>query len=676
MKIINLHNLIVVVLLNFLLSPAIQAAQPAKFYSALNPNDTYFSLQTRLQQIKAPEAWEIIKESPNVVVAIIDSGVDIDHPDLQDNIWRNLKEIPGDGLDNDKNGFVDDVNGWDFVLNSPDPRPKFAGPFNRLGMNHGTVVAGVIGAKGNNNFGVAGISWKIKIMPLRVMDGEGTGTSSAVYQAVEYAIKQKAEVINLSMVGEAFDPLLNEAIAEAYRAGIVIVAAAGNENGLGPNGEDFSLNLALHPQYPICHDGQPGQNYVLGVGSVDENDVKSVFSNFGSECLDLVAPGEGFLSTQFYSPIMADFYKYFGGYWSGTSLAAPQVSAAAALLKALKPGLTNAEIYQLLMETTDNIDGKNPDFKGLLGSGRLNLSQALNKAMLRTDDSLTLISAGSGEEPYLRFFNSSGTVEFSVLAYDKTFKGGVGLALGDLEGNGLPEIITSPLAGVAPVKIFNIRGDFINQFYPYDKLFKGGVKVISGDIEADGSAEIITSPLSQFKPLVRVFDKNGQLKQEFLAFKENDQDGLELALVDVNADGKKEILVYKKDNSSAIRIFSSAGKLLLEFNSFDNLKQSIAVTVADISDDPRDEIIVAENKKNQPKVRVYSSTGELLKQLVLKNKNNSDALRLSFNQNQQLIFNLADQNKNYLSFYGLDGLEISRQALNGLGLKNFNWAVY
>ena len=250
------------------------------------------------------------------------------------------------------------------------------------------------------------------------------------------------------------------------------------------------------------------------------------------------------------------------------------------------------------------------------------------------------------------------------------------MALGDLEGNGLPEIITSPLVGAGPVKIFNIRGDFINQFYPYDKLFKGGVKVISGDIEADGSAEIITLPLSQLKPLVRVFDKNGQLKQEFLAFKENDQDGLELALVDVNADGKKEILVYKKDNSSAIRIFSSAGKLLLEFNSFDNLKQGIAVTVANISDDPRDEIIVAENKKNQPKVRVYSSTGELLKQLVLKNKNNSDALRLSLNQNQQLIFNLADRNKNYLSFYDLDGLEISRQVLDGLSLKNFNWIIY
>src|SRR3989344_267053 len=322
---IKLKSLVIFFILPALIWPIFGRA--ADFHLALYPNDTFLNQEYYLDKIQAPDAWEIINQSPEIVVAVIDSGVDIDHPDLTENIWRNPDEKK-DGIDNDNNGYIDDLNGWDFLLNSSDPRPKLGGTYTTLGINHGTLVAGVIGASGNNNFGTSGISWKIKIMPLKVMDGQGGGSTSSVYHAIKYAIAKHANVINLSMVGDAFDPLLDKIIAEAYQAGIIIVAAAGNEKDITNTRQEVGLNLSLRPQYPICHDGGPGHNYVLGVGAVDDLDKKSYFSNFGSQCLDLVAPAENFYGTMFFSPVIADFRSYFGGYWSGTSPAAAPGSAA------------------------------------------------------------------------------------------------------------------------------------------------------------------------------------------------------------------------------------------------------------------------------------------------------------------------------------------------------------
>src|SRR3989344_6685809 len=160
--------------------------QAAGFGISLTPSDGNLSYQDYLTQIKALEAWDIAHNSPEIVIAVIDSGVDVDHPDLTENIWHNSMEAK-DGLDNDENGYIDDLIGWDFVLNSPDPRPKFGGDYTKLGIDHGTLVAGVIGAVGDNAFGVSGLSWKVKIMPLKVMDGEGSGSSRSGYPAIKNA---------------------------------------------------------------------------------------------------------------------------------------------------------------------------------------------------------------------------------------------------------------------------------------------------------------------------------------------------------------------------------------------------------------------------------------------------------------------------------------------------------
>ncbi|MCX6785494.1 MAG: S8 family serine peptidase [Candidatus Komeilibacteria bacterium] len=595
----------------FVLSGNLAMAQGAEVY----PNDPYLKQQNYLQQINALAAWSAIKESPEITVAVIDSGVDINHPDLVDNIWHNPDEIPGDGLDNDHNGYVDDTVGWDFILNSPDPKPKFIGGYSKLGIDHGTIVAGVIGATGNNNFGLAGLSWKIKIMPLRVMDGKGIGQTDAVYRAIKYAIDKKADIINLSMVGSEFDPKLDQVIAEAYRQGIIIVAAAGNETNTEDLQDDFSLNLALHPQYPICHDGGEGHNYVLGVGAVDGLDQKSRFSNYGSKCLDLVAPGESFFGTLFYDPAKPDFNKYFGGYWSGTSLAAPQVSAAAALVKALRQSLTNGEIYDLLIKNSDNIDASNPTFQGLLGGGRLNLAKVMAAAAATPKQGLSLILSPAGKfVPQVLTVNESGQEQGNFLAYDKNFLGGVDLASADLNNDGQKEIITGAGTGGGPqVRIFKSDGQVIGQFFAYDKKFNGGINIAAGDLDGDGVVEIITAPLGKLASQIKIFDSAGKLKSQFLAYDKNFLGGVNLALSDINADGIKEIVTAPGPGSAPlVKVFNGSGKLLENFLAYDNnFKGGVKVASADLYGDQRTEIITVPAGNFKPQVRLFSPAGDI-----------------------------------------------------------------
>ncbi|MEK7172423.1 MAG: S8 family serine peptidase, partial [Patescibacteria group bacterium] len=208
----------------------VEYAEPNFLYHAsIIPSDTYFTNQWYLQKIKAVEAWDQIRESPNITIAIIDSGVQINHPDLASNLWANSKEIPGNNIDDDKNGYIDDVYGWDFVNNVADPSPKFMPGFTEAGILHGTIVAGIAAASGNNAAGIAGVTWSAKIMALKVLDDKGEGSTDRVVKAIDYAVANGANIINLSFVGADYSNSLNEAIKRAYSAGVIIVAAVGNE---------------------------------------------------------------------------------------------------------------------------------------------------------------------------------------------------------------------------------------------------------------------------------------------------------------------------------------------------------------------------------------------------------------------------------------------------------------
>lgn len=293
--------------------------------------------------IDAPEAWNVLIGKASVTVAVIDTGVDYNHKDLNANIWRNTKEIPGDGIDNDNNGYVDDTRGWDWVNNDNDPIDDH---------NHGTHVSGTIGGHGNDSIGIAGVNWRVRIMPLKFLDSCGSGTTDNAVEAVLYARKMGANVINASWGSGDASQALRDAINSFGRP---FVAAAGND------GTDNDALPAYPASYPLAN--------IISVAATDNKDALASFSNYGYASVDLAAPG-----VDIYSSVIGDAYDTF----SGTSMATPHVAGAAALLKACKPGLTTAQIKSALMGTTDkksSLTGK------MVSGGRLNLNRAIRSIM-------------------------------------------------------------------------------------------------------------------------------------------------------------------------------------------------------------------------------------------------------------------------------------------------------
>ncbi len=330
---------------------------------ARESNDPNVSDQWYLEQIGAFDAWDTQTDASSVVVAIIDSGIDLDHPDLAGNIWVN--DDPIDGIDNDQNGFIDDRNGWDFVSDDNDPTPDVTeDELDPIAMTHGTMVAGIVGALGNNSVGTSGIAWRVRLMSLRGLNSAGAGSSTDVANAIYYAVANGADIINLSFSGYESDDILNDAIAYAFHSGVVIVAAMGNAN---VNANDKTV-------YPVClRSGE--DDYVIGVGASDRRDERADFSNYGSECTDLVAPGVSIFGLS-YQDAVNGYDDFYDNGWQGTSVAAPMVVGASALLLAKYPNLTPTGVRLALEAGVDAIPDTEPE-KAHLGAGRLNVAKAL-----------------------------------------------------------------------------------------------------------------------------------------------------------------------------------------------------------------------------------------------------------------------------------------------------------
>lgn len=336
---------------------------------ARTPNDPKYDEQWYLETVSAPAAWDTTTGSAQVVVAVLDSGMDLNHPDLENNLWTNPGEVADDGKDNDDNGFVDDVHGWDFVEDDNTATPTVEVGYSEDGVAHGSVIAGIIGAVSNNGTGVAGMSWNVKIMPVRILDDYGSGTASAARKAIRYAIENGADVINLSFTGEDMDVSFEESVKRAYEANIPVVAAVGNLNGGG-------LNLDETPLYPACFQ-EGDEDYVIGVGATDENDKKAEFSNYGSTCTDIAAPGVDIYNVM-YQNAAWDFPTYYDGGWSGTSVASPVVTGAIALLKSVYPTMTVDAIRSVLQLSVDPL--QDATYRSSMGSGRLNIARAFEIA--------------------------------------------------------------------------------------------------------------------------------------------------------------------------------------------------------------------------------------------------------------------------------------------------------
>ncbi len=362
------------------LTPGVLAAEPdLLLYPVLVPNDPEYPKQYHLPLIQAPAAWDVTTGAGNVVLAVIDSGVDLQHPDLASRIWQNSREIPANGVDDDGNGYVDDVRGWNFYDGNNNPRPTPDGKDNNGDgiadeqASHGTLVAGIAAAVGNEGWGTAGVTWGAQIMALKVFPDDGGTAVSTVIEAVNYAVANGAHIINLSM-GGGYSNMFTAPFKSAYQAGVLIVCAGGN------SGITFTASPSTW-ESPVCNDGPNlgTDNFVFGVGATDRQDKRSWYSNVDGSpyhFIDVMAPGDDIYGPVLYMPSVPGFNKYFGTN-SGTSFSAPMAAGLAALLKGLFPSATPAQLMAMIASNADNIDAINPGLAGQLGGGRINCARAL-----------------------------------------------------------------------------------------------------------------------------------------------------------------------------------------------------------------------------------------------------------------------------------------------------------
>ncbi len=592
---------------------AVRVSALREYHASLIPNDPDFELQRPyLTRIKAPMAWDKPQgTSLRPIIAILDSGVDIDNPDLKPNLWFNPFEVPGDGLDNDGNGYVDDQFGWDFVRNIPDPRPKFDSTWSEVAMNHGTIVAGVAAAAGNNGTGVAGVAWDARVMPIRVLDSRGVGDTVTVAKGILYAIKNRADIINLSFVGTLSDPILEDAINQAYQAGILVVAAAGNEEQLG-------VDMDHEPQYPVCDDGLNGENEVIGVAALDEQGKLASFSNFGSRCIDLSAPGTRIYSTQAVIPGQPGFTSPYGGYWSGTSVAAPMVSGSLAFLKSIYPRLSPSQLRDVLIASGDELTQQNPGLEGKLGRG-LNLKAALDLAGSARFpvSSPVVVAPQSGGAAQVATYDVAGEQIQTFLSYSASFTKGINLAVGDVDGDGEPDIVTAPRAGGGPhIRIFNQRGELKAQFMAFAEAFRGGVSVAMGDFTGDGKADIVTATGRGGVDLVRIFDVQGALRYQFVPYDPGYTGGVNVAVGDLDGDGEPDVVTAPQNGVRLpVRVFDKFGRKKAEFYPYSTaFRGGVNVAVGDVDGDGTLDIVTAPGAGGGPQVRVYTYKGKLLRE--------------------------------------------------------------
>lgn len=349
--------------------PGVSHAGPDWLVQAtITPNDPSFAQQWALDNqgqdggtadadIDAPEAWAYHTGSRSVKVGVIDSGIDLQHPDLTGNLWTNPGEIAGNGLDDDANGYVDDVHGWNFVSDNANPDDDHF---------HGTHVAGTIGASTGNGLGVAGVCWQVTLVPLKFLDASGNGYTSDAVAAVYYANTIGCDLTNNSWGGGGFDQTLKDAIDAAGAQGRLFIAAAGNDG----------VDIGSYPHYPSSY----ACSNLVAVAATDRKDMLAAFSNFNSSGVHIAAPGVSILSTfpmqQTWAMADKGLSAAYGSI-SGTSMATPHVAGAIALLKAAEPGLDAAALRSRLLLRCDAL----PMLVGKVAGGRrLNVMKLLDPA--------------------------------------------------------------------------------------------------------------------------------------------------------------------------------------------------------------------------------------------------------------------------------------------------------
>lgn len=418
--------------------------------------------------------WDFGVGTGQTIVAIIDDGVQYTHPDLQANMWTNPGEIAGNGIDDDNNGFIDDIHGWDFTRNTGDI-------LGGIIDDHGTHVAGTVGAVGNNGIGVVGSAWKTRMMTVPLFSsGANSGLTSVAIQAFDYAIRMGSKLSNNSWGNSApFNFPLAAAMGRARAAGHIVVAAAGNDGVNNDFNNSFPSNFARF------------FDNVVSVAAFDRNDRMASFSQYGRQTVTLGAPG-----VSIYSTVLNGQY----GFKDGTSMATPQVSGALAAFWDANPSFTYDEVVDALKRSVRKVpDATNKtvtdgvlDLEGLMLEGRAQFYAT---------------GAGEGGGPHVKVYRGRGREVASFMAYDPGLTGGVRVTTGDVNGDRVTDIITVAGPGGAPhVKVFDGRTFAeIFSFFAFEPGFTGGLNVAAADLNGDGRADIIVGAEAGGGPRVSAF---------------------------------------------------------------------------------------------------------------------------------------------------------------------------
>jgi len=409
------------------------------------PNDPLYINQWSLSKINAPDAWDIYTGSSKIIVAVLDTGVDYDHRDIAGNMWINDDEYEGiEGIDDDDNGYIDDLYGYNFIYNTEDP-------FDDHG--HGTHCAGIIAAKGNNELDISGVCWNTRIMALKAFNYDAGGYTHDLVEAIFYAVANGADIISNSWtIDDVPNELqsIKEVFEYAYSQGVISVAAAGNQN-------------TDSPRYPAYY-----QN-VISVAATNSQDDRWIDTNTGlgsnyGDWVDIAAPGVNILSLRASNTGEGVLYNQYATSLTGTSMACPHVAGACALLLSANPTMKYREVYNKLIETADPIS------PGICRSnGRLNLSKIM-QAVVPTQ----------------------GYINFDQDYYTHTSKVGLLLSDRDLKGNGSHEVtVTTQKGDIENIVLYETEAAF-GVFTAKISINTGSPNINDGILQAS-SGEIITA---------------------------------------------------------------------------------------------------------------------------------------------------------------------------------------
>ncbi|MBD3311271.1 MAG: S8 family serine peptidase [Candidatus Magasanikbacteria bacterium] len=567
---------------------------------AFFPNDEYVE-QWAYSDTKVYEAWNYATGTEDVVVAIIDNGFDTFHPDIRENAWKNEDEIEYNGIDDDANGYIDDVWGWNFVNDNNIPRPnvsRLTDEERQRGVfNHATAIAGIIGAAGNNAKDGVGLNWKVKLMNLKALGNSGSGDMSKVYEAIIYAVDNGADIINISVVGYAAEEL-KQAIKYAYDNNVLVFAAAGNE-------DIFFENIL---RYPVCADLGEDEQWVIGVSAVDSRHFIAPFSNYGAGCIDITAPGVDIASTLRYSPTNG-LSERFGGSWSGTSFAVPFVSGAAALVKSVQPDWGPKQIYNVLLNSVHHTPGQNEEaYAHLFGAGLLQIDTAVKTALGENLYSHSIKS--------ISLFNS---LESNLVKIDGFASPVINEKTPDLSNiydmdvfrndNGKLGYVTIERhkKGLAKVNIYDNNWVLIDSWLTESW---GRMTIKVANVAVENGDEIIISPKFFDNEVFRVLNFSGQEIGSYELL--GSHRGVSLSFIDTDNSLQHILVKYRFDDLVRFEEFNYSFE---KINSIDLpfLKDNGSIDSGDIDGDGEQEIVVSASEGDAPFIAYYERDGTMIK---------------------------------------------------------------